>query len=90
MGLNLDPEFVIDGRDPVSVGRRFYDKPIFVKTGRVRALRLTHHVDVNTPEGTMGANAGDYLVADEEMTHCWPVKMEVFEATYEQVEDAQS
>lgn len=84
--LRGSARMIIHGRNPSSVGSRFHDKPLFVKTARVRAFKLPNAVDVETLEGTMHANEGDYLVADEDMTHCWPVRSDIFESTYEEVE----
>lgn len=78
----------IRGRDPVLVKERFEGRQLFRKKSLVRALQLPNDVEVDTPEGTMRAYRGDYLVSDEEMTHCWPVKKSVFESTYEVAEDA--
>ena len=54
----------------------------YVKTATVLAMPLTYPSIIQTPEGEMTANAGDYLVTDNPPTHAWPVKREVFERTY--------
>lgn len=54
----------------------------YVKMATVTALRLPFAFEVDTPEGRMSAEAGDYLVTDDPPTHAWPVKREVFERTH--------
>ena len=54
----------------------------YVKTASVLALRIPVPFEVDTPEGRMSADAGDYLVTDDPPTHAWPVKREVFERTH--------
>lgn len=53
-------------------------------------LAATAHMGgiVETPEGTMAFEAGDYLVTDNPPTHLWPVKRDVFERTYVSAERA--
>ena len=53
------------------------------KVALVWAFPLSETLDIDTPEGTMHADIGDYLVSDDPPTHLWPVKREVFERTYE-------
>ena len=53
------------------------------KVGAVLAARAEVPGVVRTPEGDMRYAAGDYLVTDLPPTHCWPVRREVFEATYD-------
>ena len=53
------------------------------KTALVWAERATTRGSIETPEGVMSYEAGDYLVADSPPTHMWPVKREVFERTHE-------
>ena len=55
----------------------------FRKTALVYALELHEDVTIDTPEGTMEAHAGDFLVSDDPPTHMWPVQRAVFERTYE-------
>ncbi len=54
----------------------------YIKTASVLALRIAEPFEVDTPEGRMSADAGDYLVTDDPPTHAWPVKREVFERTH--------
>jgi hypothetical protein len=60
--------------------------PLYRKVAPVRAIELHEDVTVDTPEGTMEAHAGDFLVSDDPPTHLWPVKREVFLRTYEVAE----
>jgi len=53
------------------------------KVGYVWAERQVTAGQVETPEGTMTYEAGDYIVADSPPTHVWPVKAAIFERTYE-------
>ena len=55
------------------------------KTATVVAEPLAADAEIETPEGLMRARAGDYL-AQHEDGHAWPIKREVFEATYEEAE----
>lgn len=77
--------FEIQGRDPESVQRQMLGTHVFQKKALVRARQIHTPFAVHTLEGTMRANAGDYLVSDFEMTHAWPVRRDVFESTYEKV-----
>lgn len=54
----------------------------FRKVGRVIAIELVEPAAVATPEGTMLAEAGDFLLTDDPPTHAWPVKRDVFLRTY--------
>ena len=55
------------------------------KIATVFAAQLDEDAEIETPEGVMSAKAGDYL-AQHEDGHAWPIKREVFEATYEEAE----
>jgi hypothetical protein len=57
----------------------------YAKTATVLAAVAMQDGVVNTPEGKMSFKAGDFIVTDNPPTHCWPVKREVFQATYEVV-----
>jgi len=74
---------IIYGTDESKVKARFETAPQFRKITPVRAVVLKNDVEVETLEGIMQARKGDYLVSDDEMTHCWPVKKAIFERTYE-------
>ncbi|MGE7365381.1 PGDYG domain-containing protein [Desemzia incerta] len=52
----------------------------------VRAKQTNKHIDVKTLEGTMHANPGDYIITGPEGEK-WPVKKEIFEKTYEILEE---
>lgn len=58
----------------------------YAKTSTVLAAQTNEDGLVMTPEGAMSYGAGDYIVTDNPVTHAWPVKRAVFEATYERVE----
>lgn len=56
---------------------------IFVKKRiPVQAYQTTKPVDIETLEGTMHANIGDWIVTGTN-NEKWPVKKEIFEKTYE-------
>lgn len=55
------------------------------KTATARALQIPESFIVHTLEGTMVANPGDYLCMGA-AGDVWPVKKEIFEATYEESE----
>lgn len=54
----------------------------FRKVGTVLAAPTVMAGVVETPEGRMAFDEGDYLVTDNPPTHLWPVKRAVFERTY--------
>ena len=53
---------------------------LFRKTALVYALELHEDVTIDTPEGTMEAHAGDFLVSDDPPTRLWPVQRAVVRA----------
>ncbi len=76
--------------DPVLPGRNIDSHPLaaslplsYRKTASVLAVQSKVPGAIDTPEGTMRFEALDYIVTDDPVTHAWPVKREVFEATYE-------
>lgn len=77
-GRDLTEDFW-DGRPQGAVVREYR------KTATVLALPLVYPAEIATPEGTMLASAGDYLVTDKPPTHAWPVRRDVFESTYVEV-----
>ena len=48
----------------------------------VTAFQTSEPKDIETLEGTMHANPGDWIITGVE-GECWPVKKEIFEKTYE-------
>lgn len=54
------------------------------KTALVEAAQLDIPFEVETLEGTMKGNPGDYLACGIE-AELWPIKREIFEATYEPI-----
>lgn len=56
------------------------------KTAPVWAVQMTEPFEVETLEGTMRAEAGDYLCEGPKGER-WPIKKEIFESTYELDED---
>lgn len=74
---------VIAGRDLADDFWSNDPKPVeYRKTATVLAVQIDYAATVRTPEGDMAMQPGDYLVTDNPATHAWPVKREVFEATY--------
>jgi len=55
------------------------------KIATVLAIQMDVPFRVETLEGTMQGNPGDYLVMNKETEECWPVKKEIFEKTYVKV-----
>lgn len=51
----------------------------------VTASQTKEPVDIITLEGTMHANAGDWIITGIDGEQ-WPVKKEIFEKTYEVIE----
>lgn len=71
---------VMDGcvnRDPHPEDRKWRKKPVVVM-----ARRTPWPVEIQTLEGTMRANAGDYIITGVAGER-YPCKPEIFEATYE-------
>ena len=83
-GCTLRATWPLEGRgieshpDPSAIEYR--------KVPTVLAAPSTMSGVVETPEGRMTFDVGDYLVTDIPPTHLWPVKREVFERTYLAVE----
>lgn len=65
-----------------------FETPIreYRKTATVFAAQASASGVITTPEGQMSFDAGDYIVTDNPTTHAWPVKRDVFESTYVEVE----
>lgn len=61
---------------------KYRKKPVVIE-----AVQITQPMSVDTLEGTMRGNAGDYLITGVkgEQYFCKP---EIFEATYESAEEA--
>lgn len=55
------------------------------KTALVRAVQMREPFFVDTLEGRMRGDAGDYL-CEGPAGERWPIKRAIFEATYEEVE----
>lgn len=81
MGTPLIP----GGIGAYSLGRRAPRAPEYRKTATVRAIQMDAPFRVETTEGVMEGAAGDYLCQGP-AGECWPIKREVFEATYELVD----
>lgn len=60
------------------------------KTATILARQINDEVIILTPEGNMYAHPGDYIASDDPPTHLWPVRREVFESTYEQIEQPEA
>ena len=61
------------------------------KTATVLAVPIGQNIEVETREGWLLANKGDYLVVNKnDRTYPWPVKKEIFESTYVEVSTEQS
>lgn len=58
----------------------------FRKTATIRAVQMPHDFRVATMEGVHRGCAGDWL-AEGPAGELWPIKAEIFEATYELVGD---
>jgi hypothetical protein len=55
------------------------------KTATVRAKRMEGPFHVDTPEGRMEGDVGDYLCGPGAEGEFWPCKASIFESTYEEV-----
>lgn len=58
----------------------------FQKTATVRAGRAIRSGVIATLEGRMSFEAGDYICGPGAGGEFWPVKRDIFEATYAEVE----
>ena len=72
----------IDGRSVDVASLLMREAPRYRKTALVHAIPLSDTASIETPEGVMVGQPGDYLVSDDPPTHLWPVRREVFERTY--------
>jgi len=61
------------------------DAGTFRKTATVKAKKLAVQFTVETAEGVMTGNAGDYLCEGIEGER-WPVKQSIFEQSYERTD----
>lgn len=61
---------------------KYRKKPVVIE-----AYRTDVEIDIETLEGTMHANVGDYIITGVKGER-YPCKPDVFEATYEEVNDA--
>ena len=66
-------------RVPVGIWREVRKKPVYVF-----ARRVDQEEKIETLEGTMMANPGDIVIRGVK-GECYPIKPEIFEATYEPV-----
>jgi len=62
---------------------RVRKKPIVVLARRVEVAEL-----VTTAHGRVRAEAGDWVLRDPVTNDTWPIKPDLFEATYERLEEA--
>lgn len=65
---------------PVGLWRHFRKKPVLIV-----ARRVEQEEKIETLEGTMTANPGDIVIRGVQGEH-YPIKPEIFEATYESAE----
>ena len=62
-------------------------QPLYRKVGVVHAALASVDGTIETLEGTLEYKAGEhYIVSDDPPTHIWPVRRDIFEATYNVVE----
>lgn len=61
--------------------RKFRKRPVIVE-----AYQTDEHLDIETLEGTMRASPGDWIIRGVK-DELYPCKPDVFEATYEPVEE---
>jgi hypothetical protein len=64
------------------------------KTAQVWAIQIESDFEIETREGWLKADKGDYLVVNviealhfgqNQVSYPWPVRKEIFESTYEEV-----
>ncbi len=67
----------------------FTFKTVRRKSLNVKAVKMPYAFEVETLEGIMKGNAGDYLVRGVSAEY-YPIKKELFERTYHDAEDEQA
>lgn len=72
-GRNID-RHPLEGEQPLGI----YLKGATVIAGQAQISGV-----VQTPEGEMTFQPGDYIATDNPPTHAWPIRQQVFETTYE-------
>lgn len=75
------PEPMDGGQGSYLVTEHFDGAVEFRKTATVHAVKMQSGFSVLTEEGVMQGRPGDYL-AQGPAGECWPIKAEIFEATY--------
>ena len=61
-------------------------RPTYRKVATVEAIQLESDLEIETREGWLKANKGDYLVVNsKDRKYPWPVKKEIFESTYQRI-----
>ena len=60
---------------------KFRKKPVVIEARQIAATEL-----VLTAHGRVRAESGDWILTDPRTGDTWPVKPDIFEATYEPVE----
>lgn len=65
------------GAHPLAEGLSVYSKTASVIAGQAQVPGI-----IDTSEGQMTFQAGDYIVTDNPPTHAWPVRADVFKGTY--------
>ena len=81
---NADVRFFRSGQTPDLPFRKAVKKPI-----PIRCLQIDEPFVVETKEGTLRGKAGDYLMVGVQ-GELYPCEREIFEQTYEWVEDRRS
>ena len=67
-----------------------FNEVVYNFSGIISGLREDNKLDIQTLEGCMTANIGDYIVKGESSKqgiHFWPVKEDYFNEHYEKVEE---
>lgn len=62
------------------------EKKVIKKPIPVKAFQTNEHKDIQTLEGVMHANPGDWIVTGVDGEQ-WPVKKEIFDKTYDIIAD---
>lgn len=88
-----NPAFGPGDRDTIVEGAAYDDdnSGVFRKSARLCAIRIAHPFDVETSQGVVHGDAGDWLATnhpdDDPGSDVWVVSAERMAATYERVED---
>lgn len=75
----------IDGRKTAQYTRSIQPIQPYAKVGTIAAIQMDEPFEVETEEGTMRGNVGDWLAVGP-LGEAWPIGDEFFQRMYERVD----